>query len=257
MIDTHTHLYMEDYEEGGAEAVERAVKEGVDMMVLPCVDLDSIAPMESLHARYPENTRLAMGLHPTELGDDPDAALDKMEKMLEENPGKYVAIGETGIDFHWDSSNAEEQKRAFSRQYDWAVRYNLPLIIHCREGVDAALEVIGSKEGEQPKMIFHSFTSDPSDVKRIREVCDPYFGINGVVTFKNAQSVRDAVREIGLDRIVLETDAPFLSPVPHRGERNESAYLPHVRDKIAEVLEITPVEVDLRTTANAREIFSF
>ncbi|MDE6716828.1 MAG: TatD family hydrolase [Muribaculaceae bacterium] len=256
MTDTHTHLYMSDYEDGGVLAVERAISSGVGMMIFPGVDFDSIAPMTILHRRYPANTRIAIGLHPTELGDNPGSILDRMEDILEASPESFSAIGETGIDLYWDKSNPEGQKEAFSRQYDWAVRHGLPLIIHCREGLGEALEVIASKTGERPKMIFHSFTYGPEEVRRIREVCDPWFGINGVVTFKNAAKVREALPEIGLDRIVLETDSPYLAPVPHRGERNESSYLGSVRDKTAEVLGLSPEEVERVTDANAKEIFT-
>lgn len=255
MIDTHTHLYMGEYEDGGSEVVERAVKSGVGMMIFPSVDGSSLEPMKRLHALFPENTKIGLGLHPTELGEDYEKTLDEFEKILESDPTIFSAIGETGIDLYWDKSNIENQKRSFARQYEWAVRYNLPLIIHCREGLEETLDVISSFPGPQPVMIFHSFTSGPAEVKRIREVCDPYFGINGVVTFKNAASVRDAVKEIGIDRIVLETDSPYLSPVPHRGKRNESSYLKHIRDKIAEVLDLSTEKVEEITDANAIRIF--
>ena len=256
MIDTHTHLYSEEFEDGGVGAVERAIHAGVDLMVFPAVDALSIQPMKGLHDRFPENIILGIGLHPTELGDDPDHTLDEMEKELISNPGLYKAIGETGIDLYWDASNKEAQKKAFARQYEWALKYNLPLIIHCREGVDTVLEVISSFEGRQPEMIFHSFTSDAEDVRKIREVCNPWFGINGVATFKNAQAVRDAVKEIGIDRIVLETDSPYLAPVPHRGKRNETSYIGSIRDKIGEVLGISSEEVERITDSNAKKVFN-
>lgn len=255
MIDTHTHLYMDEFEEGGCQAVENAISAGVGMMILPCVDSASIMPMERLHAAYPDNTRIAIGLHPTEIGDNPGKTLDDMERRLAENPSRYAAIGETGIDLYWDKTKPEEQKEAFGRQYDWAVKYDLPLIIHCREGIDEVLEVIKSRSGKQPVMIFHSFTSGSEDVKRIREICDPWFGINGVVTFKNAANVRDSVREIGIERILLETDSPFLAPVPHRGKRNETAFMSHVRDKIGEVINLDPREVERLTDQSAARIF--
>lgn len=255
MIDTHTHLYSEDYGDDTGGAVERAIAEGVSFMVLPGVDLSSMEPMMALHKRYPRNTSVAIGLHPTELGENWRGDLDRMEKILEDTPSVFSAIGETGIDLHWDSSNIEDQKEAFSRQYDWAVKYHLPLIIHCREGFDEALEVISSKTGERPKMIFHSFTAGPEEVKRVREVCDPWFGINGVVTFKNAATVREALHVIGIEKIVLETDSPYLAPVPHRGSRNESSYLPSIAVKIAETLGLPTEEVVKITDRNAREIF--
>ncbi|MDE6296379.1 MAG: TatD family hydrolase [Muribaculaceae bacterium] len=255
MIDTHTHLYVEEFEDGGAEAVERAIDAGVKMMIFPGIDSSSFPQLKALHRLYPENTRIAIGLHPTELGDDFEKVLDDFEKILEKEPSTYSAIGETGIDLYWDKSNEKNQKISFARQYQWALKYDLPLIIHCRKGIETTLEVIGSFPAPRPLMIFHSFTYGPEEVRRIREVCDPYFGINGVVTFKNAEQVREAVREIGIERILLETDSPYLAPVPYRGKRNESSYLGKIRDKIASVLEISPEEVERVTDANASRVF--
>ncbi|MDE5807384.1 MAG: TatD family hydrolase [Muribaculaceae bacterium] len=256
MTDTHTHLYMGDFEDGGAKAVERAINAGVGMMIFPCVDSSSIEPMTALHHRFPENTRIGIGLHPTELGEDWEATLDSMERDLEGNPEIYSAIGETGIDLYWDATNAEAQKKAFARQYEWASLYNLPLIIHCREGLDEVLEAISSFDGsKRPEMIFHSFTYGPEEVRKIREICDPWFGINGVATFKNAANVREAVKEIGIDRIVLETDSPYLAPVPFRGKQNESAYIISVCRKVGEVLGLSSEDVERLTDANAKKIF--
>ncbi len=255
MTDTHTHLYMGEFENGGDEAVKRAIDAGVGMMIFPAVDSSTFEQMRQLNQLYPENTRIAIGLHPTELGEDWERQLDEMERMLEESPTAYNAIGETGIDLYWDASNLENQKKSFGRQYEWAQKHKLPLIIHCREGIEPVLEVISSHEGEQPELVFHSFTYGPEEVKRIREVCNPWFGINGVATFKNATAVREAVKEIGIDRILLETDSPYLAPVPHRGKRNESAYLPAVCAKVGEVLGLPAEEVERITDANAKEVF--
>lgn len=256
MTDTHTHLYMPDaFPDGGVEAVERAVESGVDMMILPAVDPSTFESMLALHNRFPDNTCVAIGLHPTELGESPRTTLDALERMLEADPDRFAAIGETGIDLYWDSSRREEQMESFGRQYDWAVRYGKPLIIHCREGLSEVLEVIASRPGERPVMIFHSFTGTARDVAEIRRVCDPWFGINGVVTFKNAAGLREALPEIGIDRIVLETDSPYLAPVPHRGKRNESSYIAAVRDKVAETLGLTPEETERKTDLHAKQIF--
>ncbi len=255
MTDTHTHLYMGDYENGGDDVVKRAIDAGVEMMVFPAVDMTTFEEMKALHQRFPDHTRIAIGLHPTELGETWEQQLDEMENILSSNPEKFSAIGETGIDLYWDASNLEAQKEAFRRQLEWSAKYNLPLIIHCREGLEPALEVISSHKGTMPQLIFHSFTYGPEEVKRIREVCDPMFGINGVATFKNAALVRQAVKEIGIERILLETDSPYLAPVPHRGKRNESAYLPEICRKVGEVLELSPADVERITDANAKKVF--
>ena len=148
-----------------------------------------------------------------------------------------------------------DQKEAFARQLEWAQRCDLPVIIHCRDGVEETLDVLKNIKGKLPKLIFHSFTSGPEDVRRIREVCDPWFGINGVVTFKNAKPLREALTLIGLDRIVLETDAPYLAPTPHRGERNDSSLIPLILAQVSETLGIPKEEVEKQTDLNAKAIF--
>lgn len=219
MTDTHTHLYMDDYAHDREAVVARCLEAGVTRLVLPCVTRESVAEMKAMHARWPENTVLALGLHPTELGPDWREELDWMESLL---PGEYVAIGEVGLDLHWDRSQEAEQREAFSRQLGWADKYGLPVLIHCRDAREELLDEISRfkaslPEGRKlPQMVFHSFTGSSDEVKRIREVCDPWFGINGVVTFKNAPELREALKEIGIERILLETDSPWLSPSPDR-----------------------------------------
>lgn len=255
MTDTHTHLYMPDaYHDGGDGAVRRAIEAGVTRMVFPCVTLDSLPSMMRLHEKYPENTRLAIGLHPTDIEEGWQEQLDAMEALL---PGNFAAVGEVGIDLYHDTSMRAEQKQAFARQLEWAKRFNLPVIIHCREGLDDTLEVLRKLNHPLPRLIFHSFTGSIADVRRIREVCDPWFGINGVVTFKNAPALREALPEIGIERILLETDAPWLSPAPMRGQTNESARIPYIRDKVAEVIGLTPEETERITDSSAADIFAF
>lgn len=255
MTDTHTHLYMEAYAGEEAEVVKRAIASGVTRLMFPGVSPESNEAMISLHRQFPVETRIALGLHPTELGGSWRGTLAAMEPLLESE--EFSAIGEIGIDKHWDASNIEDQKEAFRLQLLWAQKYHLPVIIHCREGVDETLEVLRSIEGELPVLVFHSFTSTSDDVKKIREVCDPWFGINGVVTFKNAKELREALPLIGLDRMVLETDAPYLAPAPHRGERNESSYVPLIAEKVGETLGVSTEEVELITDMNAKKIFDF
>lgn len=263
MIDTHTHIYMREFENEGSEAVERALGAGVGMMVLPGVDEESARRMKRLHELCPADTVLSLGLHPTELGEDWEEKLLKIEKELE--GCEIKAIGETGMDLYWDATFEQRQREAFSRHIDMAVERGdgspLPVIIHCREALGPVLEVIADRKnfyGEEklPPLIFHSFTGSREDVERIRAICDPWFGINGVVTFKNAATLREALPEIGIDRIILETDSPYLAPVPKRGRRNESSYLPFIRDKVAETLDLAPGEVERITDNNARKIFN-
>ena len=252
MIDTHTHPYLSQFEDGGAEAVQNAIDNGVTHMVLPNVDASTVEPMMALHRRFPAATSVAMGLHPTEVGPDWERVVDEMELLLDK--GGFVAVGEIGIDLYWEKEHRIEQMQAFARQLRIASRLGLPVIIHCREALDETLQVISEVRPDVP-LIFHSFTGSPDDVRRIREVCDPFFGINGVVTFKNAKEIREALPLIGLDRIVVETDAPYLAPVPFRGRRNEPAYVVHTCAKIAEVLGLTPQQVEASTDINAKRIF--
>ena len=248
MIDTHTHIYMDEFSDGGADALRRAVDAGVNHLIFPNVDASSVSPMMALHRRFPGCTSVALGLHPTEVGDDWETEVDAMEKSLEE--GGCVAVGEVGMDLYWDTSRKAEQMEAFARQMRIADRLGLPVIIHCREALDETLAVIRDVN-PSVVLIFHSFTGGPDDVRKIRELCDPMFGINGVVTFKNAQTLRDALPEIRLDRMLLETDSPYLAPVPHRGKRNESSYLPAICSRIADTLGVSAEEVERKTTENA------
>lgn len=256
MIDTHTHPYLEQFEAGGAEAVERALAAGVTHMVLPNVDESSVRPILDLHSRFPEQTSVAMGLHPTEVNGDWRPTLECILETFRNDPSRprIVAVGEVGMDLYWDKTFSREQADAFARQLRLAGEAGLPVIIHCREALEETLAVISEVRPSVP-LIFHSFTGSPDDVRRIREICDPWFGINGVVTYKNAQPLRDALPEIGLPRMLLETDAPYLAPVPKRGRRNEPAYVAYVRDQVADLLGVTPAEVDAATEANAKEIF--
>lgn len=253
MIDTHTHPYLPEFENDGVDAVDRAVAAGVSMMVLPNVDESSIQQMMKLHSLRPESTVMAMGLHPTEVASDWPEVVDRMETLL--GKGGFVAVGEIGMDLYWDATRREMQREAFARQLRIAERLHLPVIIHCREALDDTLDII-KEVGPTVPLVFHSFTGSREDVRKIRAVCTPMFGINGVVTFKNAASLRDALPEIGIENILLETDAPYLAPVPHRGKRNESAYIVNTLNAVASVIGLSPEDVERITDSNARKIFN-
>ncbi len=252
-VDTHTHIYLPEEFPDSAQAVERALAAGVGHMVFPNVDLATVEPMIALHERYPDVTSVAVGLHPTEVKDDYQQALSRMEQILASSRVSPVAVGEIGIDLYWDSTYREEQRDAFEQQCRWAVGRGLPVIIHCREGLDDTLEVLSGMSA-MPRGVFHSFGGNCEDVDRIRAVGDFYFGINGIVTFKNSK-LRDVLPHIGLDRILLETDSPYLAPVPNRGKRNESSYIPYIAHTVADAVGETPEDVAMATTANARRLF--
>ncbi len=258
MIDTHAHLYMEQYAGEERATMERAIDAGVGEIWFANVDASTIAPMIALHEEFPDNSLISIGLHPTEVNDDWESVLDQMESEI--HAGQYAAIGEIGLDLYHDTSKFALQRAAFLRQLEWALKYELPVLIHCREARDEMLnalkEFMTSHEGRLPRIVLHSFTGTPDDVTEIRKVFDPLFGINGVVTFKNARSLRDALPAIGIDRIVLETDAPYLAPTPHRGQRNESAYIPLIRNAVAATLNLSPEEVERITDTNARKFIT-
>lgn len=257
LIDTHTHLYLEEFDEDGhgEETVRRAIEAGVGKMVFPNVDLTTIEPMKALAQKFPEVVSMAMGLHPTEVkdswSDDTEAALTELATTLNGKP-LYKALGEVGIDLYWDKMYEREQMMSLEKQISKAVELDLPVIIHCRDGQPQVLEVL--QGFPRARAVFHSFGGTAKDVDDIRRVGDYYFGINGIVTFKNCR-VREALPEITLDRLMLETDSPYLAPVPHRGKRNESAFITHTAAHIASYLDMPIKEIEDRTTRNAESFF--
>lgn len=252
MVDTHTHLYFPEFNEDISQIMNLAGKEGVKHFILPNVDEASLPVMKDFHDRFPDITSMAIGLHPTEVNDDWERVLRSFEEEFAKE--KYVAIGEVGIDLYWDKSMINAQKEVFEHQLRFAQETGVPVIIHSRDALEETLEVIEKVMPTVP-LIFHSFTGNPGNVERIRQVCDPYFGINGVVTYKNAPELREALNTIGLNKILLETDSPYLSPVPKRGKRNDSSNLKFIRDKISEVIGILPEEVENTTDNNVSSIF--
>lgn len=253
-IDTHTHLYLPSFEteeENSSDVVARAIASGVDRLIFPNVDKTTVSPMHELADRFPDNIFVAMGLHPTEIGEDWEEVLSEIESHFGSNR-RYVAVGEIGIDLYWDKTFADQQMQAFDRQIAKAVDLNLPVIIHSREGLDQTLEVLQGYR--DVRAVFHSFGGTEKDVDAIRRVGDFYFGINGIVTFKNS-GLKATLPAIGLERILLETDAPYLAPVPHRGKRNESSYIPLIGATVADALSTDTETVAEATTANAESLF--
>lgn len=250
MTDTHTHLYDSAYGgfEGSCAAVRRAIAAGVERLLLPAVDPSGIGPMGRLADAFPENVRLAMALHPTELGDDWQTSLSVILGELRTNAARYVAVGECGIDLYWDKTTLEAQMRVFDAQLACAAALSLPVLIHCREALAPTLEVLGGHPGVEA--VFHSFGGTEADVAAIRRTGDYLFGINGIVTFRNS-GLRGVLPAIGLDRILLETDSPYLSPAPHRGKVNESSRLPLIAEAVAQALGADTPTVAAATAANA------
>ncbi len=252
MIDTHTHIYLEEFDNDRDETVRRAQEAGVSHVILPNVDLTTVEAMHSTCKRYPGFGRMAMGLHPTSVEADYREQLDRTYTLLQS--GDYCAIGEIGLDLYWDKTYIKEQKEVFATQIGWAVERDLPVIIHCRDAFAEILDLLKSGAIPAFRGVFHSFTGTADEVRQLRQTGDYYFGINGIVTFKNAR-LEEMVKEVGLDRILLETDAPYLAPVPHRGKRNEPSYLPRMAERIATILGISPTDVESATTDNAIHLF--
>lgn len=255
LIDTHTHLYLPEMEGEGPLMVRRALDAGVGHMIFPNVDVTTIAPQKNLHSMFPEVTSMAMGLHPTEVKKDYTRSLGEIERELSgTDVAEYVAIGEIGIDLYWDDTFRKQQIDALTTQCRWAIDLGLPVIIHCREGLKDVLDVFGKVDTSRLRAVFHSFGGTTGDVDDIRSLGDFYFGINGIVTFKNSK-LRDVLPHIGLDRILLETDSPYLAPVPYRGKRNESSYLVATASHIASVFGTDVNSIGQITTSNACSLF--
>lgn len=255
LTDTHTHLYLPEFGTDNCHsAVDRAIAAGVDRLIFPNVDLTTVEPMMALASVYPDNISMAMGLHPTEIGENWQSDLQKIISILDKFPEKFVAIGEIGIDLYWDKTFRKQQIEALAIQFNEARKRSLPVIIHCREGLDEVMSVM--KESAVTNGVFHSFGGTVSDVERVRRYGDFYFGINGIVTFKNSM-LKEVLPAIGIERVVLETDSPYLAPVPHRGKRNESAYLIHIASCIAQILDMTIDDVASVTNENAKRLFGF
>ena len=249
---THSHIYTEEFNSDRPEVVSRAIQSGVNRILLPNIDISSINPMHRLAQSNPEVFSMAMGLHPSEVSEDYSTTLAQIKDILFAAPQDYVAVGEIGIDLYWDKTFREQQMIVFDEQVTWAEELNKPIIIHCREGLDEVLELL--QWHKNVRGVFHCFGGNTQDVARIRHVGDYYFGIGGVVTFKKS-TLPGVLPEIGLERIVLETDSPYLAPSPFRGKRNESSYIPVIAEKIAQSLETSIAEVASRTSANAKSLF--
>ncbi len=250
-VDTHTHVYDHQFSLDRNEAIQRALEAGVKMMLLPNVDASTIAPMLELHEQYPDCTRAMMGLQPEEVKEDYKQVLSQMEKELER--GIYVGVGEVGLDFYWDATFEKQQIDTFETQLNWAKQLGLPLSIHCRNAFDKMVKILEHKQDGGLHGIMHCFTGI-EDEARVYLDLGFHLGLGGVTTYKNC-GLKDYLPNLPLDRIVLETDAPYLAPVPCRGKRNEPAFLVHTAQKIAEILQIPVEELAAATTANAKALF--
>lgn len=252
MIDTHTHLYSEEFDADRKEMIERAINKGVSKFFLPAIDSHHHEKMLSLEKEYPQKIFAMMGLHPCYVKPETwEQELQLVEKYINSRP--FCAIGEIGIDLYWDKTTLDIQIQAFEQQIDWAIDKDLPIVIHTRESFNEVFEVLQRKKHPKLRGIFHCFSGN---VEQANQAIDLGFslGIGGVVTFKNGK-IDQFLHEIPLEKIVLETDSPYLAPVPHRGKRNESSYLDLVVGKLVNIYQKDFQEIDEITTANALKIF--
>lgn len=251
LIDTHTHVYDPEFDLDRSEVMQRALDAGVGMLLLPNVDASTIRPMLETHERFPDCTRVMMGLQPEEVKEDYKEVLAPMEKELES--GIYIGVGEIGLDFYWDASFEKEQLDAFETQLEWAKQLRLPLSIHCRNAFSFMARILEKKQDGGLRGVMHCFTGTEEEARVYLDL-GFHLGLGGVTTYKSC-SLRNFLPQIPLDRIVLETDAPYLSPVPHRGQRNEPAFLADTAKKIAEIYEKPFEEIAEITTRSAKTLF--
>lgn len=251
LTDTHTHLYSDAFDEDRNAMMQRAFKEGIFRFFIPAIDSGYVEAMYQLEREYPNNVFLMMGLHPTSVKENYEEELALVEMEFEKRP--FYAVGEIGIDLYWDRSTLEIQKIAFKRQIQLAKKYRLPIVIHCREAFDEIFDVLETEKDDQLFGIFHCFTGSYEQALKALSF-NMKLGIGGVVTFKNGK-IDQFLKSIPIQNIVLETDAPYLSPVPYRGKRNESSYLGLVCKKVATIYGISEEEVATITTQNSKDIF--
>ena len=251
IIDTHCHLYLPEFADDIREVINRADKEGVTKFYLPSIDSAFTNSMLQLRDKYPDKCFPMMGLHPCSVKENYLQELQLVQDWLSKT--KFAAVGEIGLDFYWDRTFEQQQTAAFNQQIEWALQYDLPIVIHSREATTECIGIVRQHQKGSLKGIFHCFGSDYESASQIIDL-GFYLGIGGVLTYKNS-GLAAVLERISLEHIVLETDAPYLTPVPFRGKRNESSYLKYIVEKLAAVKRVTPLEVATITTTNAEKIF--
>jgi len=253
MIDTHAHIYSEQFNEDVAEVLERAQEKGIEKIVMPNIDHRSIDGMMALEEQHPGFCYSTMGLHPCSVDKDFEKELYLVEEWLAKR--EFVAIGEMGTDLYWDKTFIDQQIEAFKVQTAWAKQYKKPMIIHCRESLDMTIDLVEELKSDELTGVFHCFNGSVEQARRIKAL-GFYIGLGGVSTFKNS-GMDQVIPELDIDHIVLETDAPYLAPVPFRGKRNEPAYVKEVAQKVADFRQIPLEDLDRLSTDNANKLFEW
>jgi TatD DNase family protein len=253
-IDTHTHLYLEQFSEDIDTVISNSISSGIDKLFLPNISSETTKDMLDLCEKYPKTCYSMMGLHPCDVkSESMEKELLHVEELL--NKEKFIAVGEIGVDLYWDKSTLPLQKEAFIFQINLAKKHKLPIVIHTRDSFNEAIEIVESLNDENLSGVFHCFTGSVEDAKRITDLGNFYLGIGGVLTFKNS-GVDKTIKEIDIQHLLLETDSPYLAPTPFRGKRNESKYILNIAEKLSEIHQISLEDVADKTTNNALKLFN-
>lgn len=250
MVDTHSHIYGPEFSQDIDEVIERALEAGVNKILLPNINEESISSMLSLAKRYPEICYPMMGLHPEDVKENWLSVLERMKPFLD----KMIAVGEVGLDFYWDATYRKEQMEAFEYQICWAKERDLPLVVHMRKAEQELLEIMDRHKADGLRGIFHCFGGSRETAARMLKHEGFVLGIGGVVTFKNSR-LAETLQSVPLDRIVMETDAPYLAPVPFRGKRNEPSYMAHIAKFLSNIYNVSVEEVSERTNLTVKRLF--
>lgn len=253
LTDTHSHIYSDAFVEDREEMIERAFDAGVQRIYMPNIDSSSVQSMKQVNQNYPENCLMMMGLHPCSVDQNVESELQQIERFLNDG-SRYYAVGEIGIDLYWDKSHLAEQEMAFRKQIGWAKERGLPIVIHCRDAFEEILKIMDEENDDSLRGIFHCFTGTIEQAQHIIAYKGFKLGIGGVVTFKNS-GLDKVVEQLSMQDLVLETDAPYLAPVPYRGKRNEAVYLIEVASKLSALFGLSMEEIAHISTANATDVF--
>ena len=251
LIDTHSHVYLAEFDADRREMLVRAENEGVELVLMPAIDAGAHETLLKTEADFGEKCMAMMGLHPCSVKANFQDELSLIKSFFEKR--KFVAVGETGLDFYWDLAYTKEQYQSFQTQVDLALQYDIPVVIHSRNSTDECIKTVRENQNGNLKGVFHCFSGNIEQAKQIIDL-GFYLGIGGVVTFKNS-GLDKVLEEIDLKHVVLETDAPYLAPVPFRGKRNECSYLKYVVKKLSEIKDVLKDQVEEITTANAKQLF--
>jgi len=252
MIDTHAHIYATEFDNDREEVVQRALAQGIDKILLPNIDLESIEPMLKTEAQFPEVCRSMMGLHPCYVDGNVEESLATIRGWFEKH--NFIAVGEIGIDLYWDKTFKAEQEMAFVTQLNWAKELNLPVVIHTRDSIEETLTLLRQEQDGSLRGVFHCFGGTIEEAKAINNL-GFHLGLGGVSTFKNG-GMDKVIPHLDMNYVILETDCPYLAPVPHRGKRNEPAFTHLVAQRVAELRNMTIEEVDTITSKNAQALFN-